>query len=292
MKPAKRHFVLRTLVVVNLLVIVAVVAAAVLAPSEASKSQLTLLSCVHNIFQAQMVLLPIWGVLGTARIPLRVVGLTGGCALLVIGQMALFARVLGWPRSEGLLTIVAWQVETVALQVAIVAATIIILWLNGLCLLCFPRPIAARRSIWPQFSLWQLLVFTSAVAAVLAVTTVSHSHPWNLGNAMRLAIDLMNALGSALLACAAVWSTLSTAKPDARVVITNALVMLFALASAYARQRPLDHLPAIVNGALVQGIWLTGSLLVVRACGYRALWPSDWVWAAEQPNLVDPHIED
>ena len=95
MTPAKRRFVLRALVGVNVLLIAAVIAAAVFLPGEANKGQLTLISCVHNIFQAQTVLLSIWGVLGTNRIIVRFIGVACGCVLLTIGQMALFARVLG-----------------------------------------------------------------------------------------------------------------------------------------------------------------------------------------------------
>ena len=37
---------------------------------------------------------------------------------------------------------------------------------------------------------------------------------------------------------------------------------------------------------LVNVLWLIAALLVVRACGYRAMMPDDWPGAALHPGVV------
>ena len=63
-------------------------------------------------------------------------------------------------------------------------------------------------------------------------------------------------------------------------MLANLLAVLLSMMSTYYLRSPTVDLPQESLGAFVEAIWISGSLLVVRACGYRAIWPADWIWAA------------
>jgi hypothetical protein len=278
------------LIAVNLLVVVAVFVAVGDSTETLARSLRFIFAAADNIFQAQMLLLPIWAVLSSHRMIVRIIGLACGCALVGTAEMASLAINFSLDiRFAQLGEFVLWQIGPISFRVAIVVLALIVLWLNGLCLVRFAGHIAPRAAIRLQFSVLQLLVLIGAVATVLTLGNLVRASRTHSEIAIWLASNLMQSLASALLACAAVWSALSPARPALRVVLANLLAGLFGMLRAYF-QRFSEDLGFVLGrglGHLFEGVWLTGSLLVVRACGYRALWPHDWKWAAEFADQIE-----
>ncbi len=228
-------------------------------------------------------LLPTWAVLGTSRPSTRALGLALGCALLIGVVWVKVWRQLS-PYGIDLTADMAIQWGCVTLfNVLINALASVALWLAGLRLILVSGQASPRGSIWPRFTVRQLLILTAAAGILVALGKLIHStvgeqnsYSWQQWWTQ----SLTAATNTALLTCIGIGAALSPAPPAARIALANAAAVVLAVTVAWCLQAPAELWPTVVFAGFVRGIWLTGSLLVVRACGYRALWPADWVWAA------------
>jgi hypothetical protein len=118
---------------------------------------------------------------------------------------------------------------------------------------------------------------TCAAAAALEIGNLVRS-----GEYLKEALPglVPGSIGSTLLMSVLLWAVLSPRPPLARVVLAFLFGVLVAIVVTYIPRHSIDGLLDRLLTTLIQATWLSGSLLVVRACGYRLIWPADWVWAA------------
>ena len=245
-----------------------------------------------QIARAQWMLLAFWGVLGTSRLRVRLAGTALGLAIFSAGLTATLMGMTG-TYNLNLFWLFCWDRGCyIGREMLVIAGALVILWLEGLRLVCFAGPVPKVGSIWLRFSIKQLLVLTLAVAAVLGAYSFARSSPDWLATAPRLVSRMLQPSISALLMCVVVTAALSPADPVVRLVLANFLVVLIALVPIHFMGKSAAELPLHVSTAAVQAIWLSATLLVVRACGYRLLWPADWHWADKFVDRSEPMPEE
>jgi hypothetical protein len=275
MTAAKRRFVLRGLVGVNVLVLL-------IALASSFWPQVLRFRFRYSIAEAQWILLSFWAVLGTNRVAIRAPGWLLGSLCLGLQMW----RASYWGLSQYGIDLLAFQLILDGLTIDFGAATAVILglWLKGLHLVLFTDRIESRGPIWPQFSLKRMLLLTGAAAALMGFGNFLRTNPISPSPLVWCSVQ---AVASASLTCAVIWAALSCAPSACRVMLANLAAILVALLVAYYLQFPVSALPGMLLGAFIKAIWLTGSLLAIRACGYRALWPSDWAWTAAMSDQVE-----
>ncbi len=249
MMPAKRRFVLRVLVVVNLLAHVAAIA--MLMDGE------SLRRCCGSVLKAQIMLLSLWAVFGASRLVIRSAGLLVGCASYVL-SLSLVVLLDRDHYSFTAATVVS-HCEIVLIYFAFITGAIVATWLAGVRLQCFAGRIVAHGSAWPQFSLRQLLALTGAVAVLLSAGNLVRPLSDTYDAVLHLNPYVLGAAGAALLVDVVAWAALSPAPPPARLALANMLAVLGSLVTAYYGHAPADELPSRLLSACVASLWLSGA---------------------------------